>query len=34
MDTGVWHLGWIVAGLIIGGLKIEPTTYIFMIAGV
>ena len=25
-------LGWIVAGLIIGGLKIEPTTYIFMIA--
>src|SRR6476660_9187940 len=26
-------LGWIVAGLIIGGLKIEPTTYIFMIAG-
>src|SRR6478672_8670293 len=26
-------VGWIVAGLIIGGLKIEPTTYIFMIAG-
>jgi len=26
-------LGWIVAGLIIGGLKLEPTTYIFMIAG-
>ena len=25
-------LGWIVAGLIIGGLKIEPTTYTFMIA--
>jgi nucleoside transporter len=26
-------LGWIVAGLIIGFLKIEPTTYTFMIAG-
>jgi len=25
-------LGWIVAGLIIGGLKIEPTIYTFMIA--
>ena len=25
-------LGWIAAGLIIGGLKIEPTVYIFMIA--
>src|SRR4051812_17591582 len=25
-------LGWIIAGLIIGGLKIEPTVYIFMIA--
>src|ERR1043166_2336753 len=25
-------LGWIVAGLIIGGLKIEPTAYTFMIA--
>jgi nucleoside transporter len=25
-------LGWITAGLIIGGLKIEPTTYTFMIA--
>src|SRR5689334_18600637 len=25
-------LGWIVAGLIIGGLKLEPTSYIFMIA--
>ncbi len=25
-------LGWIAAGLIIGGLKIEPTTYTFMIA--
>lgn len=26
-------LGWIVAGLMIGGLKIEPTIYTFMIAG-
>src|SRR6266498_347600 len=26
-------LGWIAAGLIVGGLKIEPTIYTFMIAG-